>query len=197
MQVRQKIHYLLRSFAPLPERVSDSLEPPRNSFATCRLQVSSLSVHLFKSASKCEPGGSRSADPPRQGSLLAQLPLFASLGLPSALDFAFTDGWRRSERTRVVNRQGRSRTVPGLYQLRDRRPRRGAEGLQSDRTSWNPMLDFLARRASRRELSRGDRAIAPHRPAVVLVFSEAANTSDEIKKELSLASRYQVQGIAH
>jgi tetratricopeptide (TPR) repeat protein len=32
--------------------------------------------------------------------------------------------------------------------------------------------------------------------AVVLVFSEAANTSDEIKKELSLASRYQVQVIA-
>lgn len=32
--------------------------------------------------------------------------------------------------------------------------------------------------------------------AVVLVFSEAANTSNEIKKELSLASRYQVQVIA-
>ena len=32
--------------------------------------------------------------------------------------------------------------------------------------------------------------------AVVLVFSDAANTSDEIKKELSLASRYQVQVIA-
>jgi hypothetical protein len=32
--------------------------------------------------------------------------------------------------------------------------------------------------------------------AVVLVFSDAANTSDEIKKELSLASRYQVPVIA-
>jgi tetratricopeptide (TPR) repeat protein len=32
--------------------------------------------------------------------------------------------------------------------------------------------------------------------AIVLVFSDAANTSDEIKKELSLASRFQVQVIA-
>ncbi len=32
--------------------------------------------------------------------------------------------------------------------------------------------------------------------AVVLVFSDAANTSNEIKKELSLASRYQVPVIA-
>ena len=32
--------------------------------------------------------------------------------------------------------------------------------------------------------------------AVVLVFSDAANTSDEIKKELSLASRYHVPVIA-
>src|SRR4051812_32349885 len=32
--------------------------------------------------------------------------------------------------------------------------------------------------------------------AVALVFSEAANSSDEIKKELSLASRYQIPVIA-
>ena len=33
-------------------------------------------------------------------------------------------------------------------------------------------------------------------PAMVLVFSDAANNSDEIKKELSLASRYRVPVVA-
>ena len=59
------------------------------------------------------------------------------------------------------------------------------------------MLDFVRAMSRRAKITRKRScALCAQARAMVLVFSEAANNSDEIKKELSLASRYHVPVLA-
>ena len=122
--------------------------------------------------------------------------LFASLGPPSAIDFAFTGGGG------AVNEQGSAigsedRGPPPVF----------ISYATADRTEALKVCKAIERRGTQCWISMRDvppganyqeaivQSLRTAR-AVVLVFSDAANTSDEIKKELSLASRYHVPVIA-
>jgi tetratricopeptide (TPR) repeat protein len=126
----------------------------------------------------------------------AQFVCFASLAPSSAIDFAFTVvGVAVDERESAIGRENRGPPLVFVsYATADR-----AEALK--------VCKAIERRGTRCWISMRDvppgenyqeaivQALRTAR-AVALVFSEAANTSAEIKKELSLASRYGVPVIA-
>ena len=120
----------------------------------------------------------------------------ASLGDPGAIDFAFTDdGHAVSEPGSTIGGEDRG-TTPVFISY-----------ATADRAAALKVCKAIERRGTRCWISTRDvppganyqeaivQSLRTAR-AVVLVFSEAANTSDEIKKELSLASRYHVPVIA-
>ena len=79
------------------------------------------------------------------------------------------------------------------YATADRK--RGAGGMQGDRERGT-LLDIHPRRRAGENYQEAIVQSIRNARAVVLVFSAAANNSDEIKKELSLASRYRVPVMA-
>lgn len=122
--------------------------------------------------------------------------LSASIGHPTAIDFAFTGAGG------AVNEQGlaigiEDRPAPPVfisYATADR-----AEALKVCKAierrgiqCWISMRDVPPGANYQEAIVQSLRTAR----ALVLVFSDAANTSDEIKKELSLASRYHVPVIA-
>jgi TolB-like protein/tetratricopeptide (TPR) repeat protein len=119
--------------------------------------------------------------------------------------FAF----RYAGRTTSGPARGRGVNKPGAVTNEDRRPSRPVfvSYATPDRKQALSLCKAIERRGTKCWLSTRDvapggnyqeeivRAIRDAR-AMVLVFSEAANNSDEIKKELSLASRFHVPVIA-
>ena len=121
---------------------------------------------------------------------------YALLSPPSAMDFALTS-WGSA-----VNEQGSSiarddRGPPPIfisYATTDRAEAlRVCKAIEHRGTKcWISMRDVQPGENYQEAIVQSLRTAR----AVVLVFSEAANTSDEIKKEISLASRYNVPVIA-
>ena len=93
------------------------------------------------------------------------------------------------EQRRCTERQA------GVRQLRDRRSQAGAVVCEAHRGPRHS-AGFRRRDVRRGRIIRKRSSERSACARLVLVFSEAANNSDEIKKELSLASRYHIPVMA-
>jgi tetratricopeptide (TPR) repeat protein len=122
--------------------------------------------------------------------------LFASLGLRSTIDFAFTsgEGAVNEQRATIGSEDGGPPPIFISYATADRTEAlKVCKALEGRGTQcWISMRDVPPGANYQEAIVQSLRTAR----AVVLVFSDAANTSGEIKKELSLASRYQVPVIA-
>ncbi len=160
------------------------------------------SAALSPNRSKSTPSPCSKAASPATARIMRRLratrfPMTSRFRSSTAVNFRFPARGMAVNKPETVAGRRKPRRAPGIRQLRDRRPQGSAVGLQGRRAPRHAMLDFMPRRETRVKITRKKSCarFAMH-AAMVLVFSEAANISDEIKKELSLASNYKLPVLA-